>query len=417
MKIPRRLTLISIPTIAFLLVQLGITYKTLTGIANHFSSGSLFRYDLLSLLMPVVIAAFVALIMRAGFHVPKSLFLLVVYGVYIIVVTVGSMNYSVSSLVFTIINMVYWIAVLVIAYQYVQKTSKNLDEITWAKRRNTYFMYNACLMFIGLILLVQSYQSAAASARFANRDVLMNSVYYLIFLLPAVLCCRKKWVQYAAFAAALIATVFSSKRTALVLVLVCWAFWVLSTMRQKSLQYKLGMIIAAVILSIIGYNIFIDITSQYGLNLLERMNAAVSGADNGSGRFDIWRDTLEAIGNEDLLTILIGRGYRAVSVNARYSHLSESHNEFLQVLFDYGVCGLLMLIAICISLVRTGFRMRKAQYEFATAYWISLIIFFLSSMVSMTLIYPYWFIGMASFWGFTMADFQRYDKLQAAQWT
>ena len=413
--ISKRITSVSIPTAAFLLAQLGIIYKTFTGIADHFSSGSLFRYDLLSFLMPAVVAAFVAIVIKANFRVNKQLFLFIIYGIYMITVTVCSMNYRGASIVFTIINMVYWIAILVIAYVYVQKKSGILDHNVWEKRRNSFFTYNAWMLFIGLVLLIQSYQNTSLMAFYANRDVLMNSVYYLIFLLPAVLCCRKKWIHYAAFFAVLIGTVFSGKRTALVIVLVCWAVWISFTMRGKSFRLKMGIIAVVIVLSVVGYNVFLSIANQYGLNLIARMNAAISGADNGSGRIDIWRETFETIADENILLALIGRGYRAVSVNSQYASLSESHNEFIQVLFDYGVFGLMLLLSICFELVRTGFRMRRENYEYAAAYWVSLIVFFLSSMVSMTLIYPYWFISMASFWGFILADFRQYCQASEAE--
>jgi hypothetical protein len=79
----------------------------------------------------------------------------------------------------------------------------------------------------------------------------------------------------------------------------------------------------------------------------------------GSTRTEVWSGSLKLFFNSDLLTFLFGGGSHysyeicgeAVSVN----HFT-CHNDFLAILYDYGVFGLIAFVVVLVKLVKSSIK-------------------------------------------------------------
>ena len=120
--------------------------------------------------------------------------------------------------------------------------------------------------------------------------------------------------------------------------------------------------------------------------------------DEGSGRLERYKDVLRLLRDEDNRgKIVLGHGYRTVEDSLGES--SSAHNDFLEVLYDYGIIGLLLFVLFHLALIKRVLYLRKIESEFMEGYAVSYAIFFIMSMVSHLIIYPTYFIFLTSYWG------------------
>ncbi len=133
--------------------------------------------------------------------------------------------------------------------------------------------------------------------------------------------------------------------------------------------------------------------------IASRMNNI--GYDQGSGRLALWNYAYSMyIGSPPLLRIF-GHGpsgtLEALNL-VNLMGLGSFHNEFLDILYNYGVVGLAMFVSLIVLSVMRLFRMLKADFEFAPAYaaWLSCffvmacVSIFFSNCVSGELFFSFW---------------------------
>ena len=143
---------------------------------------------------------------------------------------------------------------------------------------------------------------------------------------------------------------------------------------------------------------------------MDRIESFIAGDDSdASGRTTIWKSYWNYIQQDSFLHNLIGRGYNATKRNPELLSLGMNwaHNDFLQVLFDYGIIGFLLFSNIILKLFSVARTMRKMQYCYQRHFLISLIVFVFCGFFSMVVLFPQWFLAMAAFWGFVIGDFEQ----------
>ena len=383
------------------LLFVGVIYKFVTAVFFHLGgSGFGGRYDLLAFLMPlVVLLTFLHLFSsKRGKLYGTWAIIGFFYCVYIIFITLASQMYGLSQLPFVFVNMTYWFVAMYVTYEY----KRSYPDENWIVK----------LMFCTLVICFVGFCLSIGSAHnisfYANRDLLLNSVYYCLFLLPFVSLSKAGWVRNIGFLLVFISVVLSNKRAALIVVIACLFVMMLFQVKSVSGFKKISRVVLYTLCAVALIYLFQWLIEYYDLAILERFQAFMSGEDTGSGRTEIWADTINQIKSENFLISLLGRGYRAVSVNSVYiGRISETHNDYLQILFDYGVFGLTGIISFIISILAPLRAMHKTNYRGYLSYLLSFLIFGVCSMLSQCLIYHYWFLGIATFWGYSLADYER----------
>ena len=79
-------------------------------------------------------------------------------------------------------------------------------------------------------------------------------------------------------------------------------------------------------------------------DLIERFSIDALTEDNGGGRLQIWKNGFEKYINGNAFNIAFGYGYGGVDVLGERLVTNIMHNQFLQVLFNYGLIGFVLYL-------------------------------------------------------------------------
>ena len=78
----------------------------------------------------------------------------------------------------------------------------------------------------------------------------------------------------------------------------------------------------------------------------------------------------------------------------------SAHNDFLEVLYDFGAIGFIFYVLIHLSLIKWTLRLFRARSELAFPVLISYVCFIVMSMVSHLILYPTYFGLLTAFWAY-----------------
>lgn len=145
-----------------------------------------------------------------------------------------------------------------------------------------------------------------------------------------------------------------------------------------------NVILAIIILGIIAYSfmalpVFRTLINRFGDETIL----------NGSGRITIWKESFEFFLNSKLLTIIIGGGgtfsYKISGTAIGSLSISSPHNNYLEILYDYGIVGLTLFIILIINLIKIN---NKNVLGFSLT-----LLLIVSSLTLSPLMYPpFWFL-------------------------
>lgn len=276
------------------------------------------------------------------------------------------------------------------------------------------FMYVSCysvsdkirnislvLIYIFLIYVyMQEYTKVIALA--FNEDATTNASYFVLYLLPLVLCVEVKWIRILSVIAAIVVVVSSSKRGGTIAVLLASiVFFITEYFFIKEKKINLGIIVFGVITAAI-----VIYGSSYIQELTVFGRIENLADDEGSGRMDIYRHTLVMIADANIFNFFLGHGWNRV-VGDSALHLS-AHNDFLEVMYDFGLIGLILYVSLYFFLIRKGVRLIKTKSQYASAMLVSIALFFVNSLFSHIIIYPAYFCSFTMCWGYIFGMERKY---------
>lgn len=221
-----------------------------------------------------------------------------------------------------------------------------------------------------------------------------NSIFYSLMFLPWVSCSKsttKKWIMLIIIS---ICSVIALKRSGIIIianVLGILYYWDFLYKKKNPKQWILGIII--IISGILIYHTFLSSFS----NVSQRFEMIEE--DGGNGRETIYENVIERYVASDIGSQLFGQGFNAVTQTDRTRALS-AHNDFLEVLYDFGAIGFVFYILIHLSLIKWTIRLFRRRNQMAVPVLVSYICFIVMSMVSHLILYPTYFGFLTSFWAF-----------------
>lgn len=234
-----------------------------------------------------------------------------------------------------------------------------------------------------------------------------NAIYCLVTIVPFILLLKNKGLGFTLLLITFVCTVFSNKRGAAIiiaLILIPAMNNFLSMIKRKGIRNLL-----VVLIGVIFVISFFYIGNYYvGGRLIERFNDVEE--TGGSGRLWIWTDVLNEYQESSLLEQLFGHGHCAV---AGLGLAAAAHNDFLEVLYDYGILGLMIYIAIHVSLIKKTIKLRKSNNQLFFPYVSMCLIFVTMSMVSILIIQQRYLVYMAVFWGMLEGGNYNYQYIQS----
>lgn len=219
----------------------------------------------------------------------------------------------------------------------------------------------------------------------------INSVYYPLLLFPLIISSNKKLVKFLLWALIIIVTLVSLKRTA-ILALFLMIFASMSVeyyLKNKKVSLK------PILLSIVLILLIIYVSNLFNFNFFERFNNITN--DEGSGRIDIYSKVIFALQQNSFIEWLIGHGFEGVTIHSGIG--TSAHNDFLEVLYDFG------LIGFSLYLLLIGTLAHKVIIQIRNRDWItinlvmSLVLFFVISIFSNLISIPTYFLITCYLWG------------------
>jgi hypothetical protein len=144
----------------------------------------------------------------------------------------------------------------------------------------------------------------------------------------------------------------------------------------------------------------IGLSTEAGVDLLERFRDLSPFEGSGSGRYVFWQISLDHIAHRALYDQLWGEGMGSMKdvMNQRFGHRIGSHNDLLDILHAFGVFGLVGITWWYGELVR--FNRRMARASCALGVRALLVIFVLMSLGTGGSLDPGWGFSYATlgFW-------------------
>ena len=236
-----------------------------------------------------------------------------------------------------------------------------------------------------------------------------NSVFFVLALLPFVFLLSKRY-KYIFLILAIAAAFYSFKRSAalytaiIIVISLYFDFWY----HKKISLFKTVIITIILVIGLVyGLTYLNNSTDGFLLSRFENISD-----DGGSGRIDIWKDTLNKFKASGIELQIAGHGFNAVIKASPFS----AHNDFLEMLYDFGIIGLSLYILFIILMVFCILKYKNLDDRYYQAGIVMLTIFFIMSMVSHLWLYPSFYGYLVSFLGVVNGRIQRrkfdihYDK-------
>jgi O-antigen ligase len=118
--------------------------------------------------------------------------------------------------------------------------------------------------------------------------------------------------------------------------------------------------------------------SLIGDNILERLFD--SSDDTGSGRLNIWQSLIQRLASQDIEAWILGNGHLSTTLYS-WENLS-AHNDFLEIIYDYGIINFLAYFAFFVSLARYTLQAIREKNAYAPSLAMMLVIYTILSMIS-----------------------------------
>ena len=219
------------------------------------------------------------------------------------------------------------------------------------------------------------------------------SIYYVLTLLPFVLSYKSK-KRNILFLLIVIAIFIAYKRAAFI-ALIVGIFLYYFTLFYKKDERKLKLLMKICFLTVIIVCIYQIVLVNTGNDIIGKLFELQE--DGGSGRSEVYELALQKFGESNILEKLIGIGYNGV----RYSYnivisgdILSAHNDFIEVLVDYGVIGIFIYMIFVFKIIKLFFRLKKEDSIYTAPMAAAIGIFFVVSMFSHLLLYPTYFMNL-----------------------
>ncbi len=224
--------------------------------------------------------------------------------------------------------------------------------------------------------------------------------YTVLYFLPFALCLKNKYLKVLALFVCFFSVLSSFKRGGVVcLISGLYIYMFFCVIKEKKFMEKMKRLLltlfplVVVVLGVYFFDAFFDGYLSYRFSKTE--------LDGGSGRDRIFEEVVKMISNSSWIEFLVGHGWNSV-VHDSYFNLS-AHNDFLECLYDFGFVTLAAYISLYVCLVKMAIGMLKRNSVYVAPLSVSIVIFFINSTVSHILLYRWFFIIFALFWGYIVA--------------
>lgn len=250
-------------------------------------------------------------------------------------------------------------------------------------------------------LFITNYQKVELSTMESFNTT--NSSYYLLYFLPMLfLNIKDKHINFV-FLITLVVLLLSSKRAGLLSL----GLGFLSYSYASGKVNNKNRIIQTILLIIVFYFVLNWMNTMMDNRIFERFESI--NDDRGSGRFDMWILLWSFVQESDFFNLLFGHGFGSVAIDAGTGF--SAHNDYLEVLYDFGWVGLILFVVFLISWFVSAGRLIKSSSKLAPVVMMAMFIFVTNCFFSHIVIYTLCFNLFTLFFGAVLGIEKRDDAL------
>ena len=272
---------------------------------------------------------------------------------------------------------VLWILCYLFFYDYTKngKIEKN----------NVYVFSVTILLFYCIATIYYSFYAFRSYGHYTA----MNIIYFALAILPWVFVEEKRVKLF--FIVVFLTTFISLKRGALIALPIMYVVRTLldKPNRKEAIKKIVGLIDLFIGLCIAFYIVNI-LTDGF---IAERFS--IDELSTGSGRSDLYLSVIGAIKDRDFVELMLGSGIGS-SVDLLGTGV---HNEWLEMLFSYGIIGLAIYTSYIVGIITTAKRIYRMNTQLGSAAAMSVALYLILSFVS-TGYGGYSGVFLFGFWGY-----------------
>jgi hypothetical protein len=300
----------------------------------------------------------------------------------------------------TFIDVSWWISIYILFYSvYVRDFDDKYFNLLI--RIYPYFF----LLVYGLITYRMIFNSGGIKSDIIETDDI-NSVYWMLVLVPFAYLLENRILRNAILFSSFILVLASSKRVAAI----AMSLIIMISIFRDSFEKKsvLKRILFAVVLFSGFVLVFNWSLAFFDVSVLDRLGEVEIGDES---RVFLYVDTWERFESKELIFQIFGSGHRSTAIDRGSDMLSKTaHNDFLEVLYDYGTVGLIIYLYFVWKILMRLANLYRVGGKFFHAYLAAFIIFLSMSMASHLIIYPTYFTFLVLLWALIEARYSNHRR-------
>lgn len=306
--------------------------------------------------------------------------LIATWGVYVLIHSFVDQAYNMPKYL-TALHAFYWVSIFFIFY----KRGYTIQEDRISNNIVTIFL----VIFVSYLINRVLFPSTDISIGY-------NSCFYPLMMLPWLTLIKNRTWKWGCLILLGAGVLLSVKRSCTIIYILSIAVIYYNDFFKKG-RIDLTQFLKGIIILFIGY-IIINNSGRFSI-IQDRFSSIED--DGGSGRDRVFEDVIYRFNNFEIEDQIFGRGYNMVRFEDTETFIPISaHNDFLEVLYDYGYIGITIFVLIHLSIILLGIKRYMRKSSDSIAIIVSYICFFIMSMVSHLMIYPTYIAFLASFWGY-----------------
>lgn len=236
----------------------------------------------------------------------------------------------------------------------------------------------------------------------AGRGIpLISTAYYTLFFLPFALLSDKKVIKWGGTVLVLYTLLLCMKRTGFIAFVAGIIVYILVEYRSAPKgSRKRAFVLLGGLLALTAMYFFIMENTKGTFSVIDRLLS--TGQTSNEGREDVWPVVISMIRHSDIIALIFGHGFDTVIENSPLA--LSAHCDFLEVIYDYGVSGLLLYLTFYKRLWDGFIKMYRQGSELAAPMSFTFVTAFVVSLFSHLIIFPTYFLGFCLFWGLAMGS-------------
>lgn len=260
------------------------------------------------------------------------------------------------------------------------------------RRVNSLVRTFVLLFFIGLFFFLQS-KFQKVSIEEEGMLARSNVIYNVLLTIPWILLIKNGRYKFFFILIVSLAVMYSGKRSTFLILILSLLPLLYSVVNNIRSRFQKVLLLSCLGLIVLGGLLFVNSRMD---NLITNRLESIE-EDQGSGRLLIYEHVISLQSKSSVAEWIFGHGHMGVRRDSYYE--MSAHNEFLEVLYDYGIIVFLLYCVIYFFLIKRLINLFRIKSEYFIPYYMSVCIFVVMSMVSHLIIYSTYFIYLILFWG------------------